>query len=164
MHNPNNNYVHEQHLATLSHLPKQLGSMLLYLLLLSVSTTEAKLTCSRSNSCPGSITTCVCANAPALLQWTVTPPGEPDCTIRYGRNSQEGVVTTLCEGHIVVLDAVGTNQFSDLIFNSSLTVTQEENVTVTWASGVGLESTTLRVASKRAESGTHYRSACSSCN
>ena len=80
--------------------------MFLYLLLLSVSTTEATLTCSRSNGCPGSITTCVCVNAHALLEWTVTPPGEPDCTLRYGRNSQEGVVTTLCEGHTVVLDAV----------------------------------------------------------
>ena len=138
--------------------------MLLYWLLLSVSTTEATLTCSRSNSCPGSIATCVCVNAPALLEWTVTPPGELYCTLRYGRNSLEGVVTTLCEGHTVVLDAVGTNQFSDLIFNSSLTVTLEENVTVTCASSIGLESTTLRVASKPAESDTHYRSACSSCN
>ena len=137
--------------------------MLLYLLLISVSATKATLTCSRSNGCPGSITTCVCVNAPALLQWTVTPPGGPDCTMRYGTTSQEGVVTTLSEGHTVVLDAVGTNQFSDLIFNSSLTVTLEENVTVTCASGVGLESTTLRVASKRAESGTRYRSACISC-
>ena len=105
--------------------------MFLSLLLLSVSTTEARLTCSRSNGCPGSITTCVCANARAELQWTVTPPGGPDCTMRYGRNSQEGVVTTLCEGHTVVLDAVGTNQFDELTYNSSLTITLEEYVTVT---------------------------------
>ena len=122
--------------------------MFLYLLLLSVSTTEATLTCSRSNSCPGSIATCECVNARALLEWTVTPPGEPDCTLRYGRNSQEGVVTTLCEGHTVVLDAVGTNQFSELTYNYSLNVTLEENATVTCASNNGPESATLRVASK----------------
>ena len=130
--------------------------MFLCLLLLSVSTTEARLTCSRSNGCPGSITTCVCVNARALLQWTVTPPGGPDCTLRYGTTSQEeGVVTTLCEGHTVVLDAVGTNKFSELTYNSSLNVTLEENVTVTCASNIGSESATLIVASKRAESGTH---------
>ena len=123
--------------------------MLLCLLLLSVSTTEATLTCSRSNDCPGSITTCVCVNAPALLQWTVTPPGEPDCTIRYdGNNNEEGVVTTLCDSHTVVLDAVGINQLGILTYNSSLNVILEENVTVTCASGIGFESTTLRVASK----------------
>ena len=70
-------------------------------------------------------------------------------------NSQEGVVTTLCEGHTVVLDSVSINQFSELTFNSSLNVTLEENVTVTCGSGVGSESVTLRVASKRAETGTH---------
>ena len=97
----------------------------------------------------------MCVNAPALLHWTVTPPGGPDCTLRYGRqNSQEGVVTILCEGHTVVLDAVGTNQQSLLTYNSSLNVTLEENVTVTYGSNNGPESATLRVASKRAESGT----------
>ena len=122
--------------------------MFLCLLLLSVSTTEATLTCSGSNSCPGSIATCVCVNALALLEWTVTPPGEPDCTLRYGRNSQEGVVTTLCEGHTVVLDAMGQNQLGILTYNSSLNVTLEENVTVTCVSNNGPDSTTLRVASK----------------
>ena len=48
----------------------------------------------------------------------------------------------------MVLDAVGTNQFSELTYNSSLNVTLDENVTVTCASGTGIESTTLRVASK----------------
>ena len=123
--------------------------MLLYLLLLSVSTTEAILTCSRSNGCPGSITTCVCVNALALLEWTVTPPGGPDCTMRYGRNSQEGVVTTLCEGHTVVLDSVGPNQLSILTYNSSLNITLKENKTVTCTSAIGPESVTVRVASKQ---------------
>ena len=134
---------------TNSHLPKQLGSMLLYLLLISVSTTEATLTCSRSNDCPGSISNCVCVNAIGLLEWTVTPPGGPDCTIEYSyRSSQEGVVTTLCEGHTVVLDAVGITQF--FLFNSSLNVTLKENVTVMCTSGIGPESVTVRVASKQA--------------
>ena len=122
--------------------------MLFYLLLISVSATEATLICSGSNGCPGSITACVCTNAPALLEWTVSPPGEPDCTVQYRRNSQEGVVTTLCEGHTVVLDAMGTNKFDQLTYNSSLNVTLEENVTVTCVSNNGPESTTLRVASK----------------
>ena len=119
------------------------------LLSLSSAAAAATLTCSRSNDCPGSITTCVCANARALLQWKVTQPGGPDCTLRYGTTSQEeGVVTTLCGDHTVVLDAVGINQFSELTYNSSLNVTLEENVTVTCASNIGSESTTLRVASK----------------
>ena len=140
---------------TNSHLPKQLGSMLLYLLLLLVSTTEATLTCSRSNDCPESISNCVCVNAIGLLKWTVTQPGGPDCTIEYSsyRSSQEGVVTALCGGHTVVLDAVGITQFSELTFNSSLNVTLEENVTVITlicTSASGPESVTVRVASKQA--------------
>ena len=125
--------------------------MLLYLLLISVSTTEATLTCSRSNDCPGSISNCVCVNAIGLLKWTVTPPGGPDCTREYShRSSKEGVVTTLCEGHTVVLDSVGTSQFNEPIFNSSLNVTLEENVTVMCTSASGPESVTVRVASKQA--------------
>ena len=123
--------------------------MLLYLLLISVSTTEATLTCSGSNDCPGSITTCECVNARALLQWTVTPPGEPDCTIRYdGNNNEEGVVTTLCEGHTVVLDAVGPDQLDILTYNSSLNVILEKNVTVKCASSREPEITILTLASK----------------
>ena len=129
-------------------MTKQLGSMLLYLLLISVSAIEATLTCSRSSGCPGSITTCECVYALALLEWTVTPPGGPDCTIRYGRTSQEGDVTTLCEGHTVVLDTVGTNQLSILTYNSSLNVTLEKNVTVKCASSGEPEIAILRVASK----------------
>ena len=125
--------------------------MLLYLLLISVSATAATLTCSRSNGCPGSITTCECVNAFGLLEWTVTPPGGPDCTVRYDRwNSQEGVVTTLCEGHTMVLDSVGINRYMKPIFNSTLNVTLEENVTVMCTSASGPESVTVRVASKQA--------------
>ena len=66
----------------------------------------------------------------------------------YG-NSQ-GVVTTLCEGHTVVLDSVGINQFSELTYNSTLNVTLEENVTVMCTSASSRESVTVRVASKQA--------------
>ena len=121
--------------------------MLLYLLLISVSATEATLTCSRSNGCPGSISTCVCVNAIAELVWTVTPPGGPDCTIRYDRSSQVGIFTTLCVGHRVVLDAVGYNTFEELTYNSSLNLKLEENVTVMCDSNNGLENAMLTVAS-----------------
>ena len=71
--------------------------------------------------------------------------------MRYGRwNSQEGVVTTLCEGHTVVLDSVGISQYMEPIFNSTLNVTLEENVTVMCTSASSRESVTVRVASKQA--------------
>ena len=76
----------------------------------------------------------------------LAPPLDPP----LGRNSQEGVVTTLCEGHTVVLDSVGTNQLNILTYNSSLYVTLKKNKTVTCTTAIGPESVTVRVASKQA--------------
>ena len=91
----------------------------------------------------------MCVNARAELEWTVTPPGGPDCTLRYdGNNNEEGVVTTLCDSHTVVLDAVGPNQLGILTYNSSLNVTLEKNVTVKCASSREPEIAILTVASK----------------
>ena len=123
---------------------------MLTLMLFLCSSAAATLTCSRSNSCPGSIITCVCVNAPAFLEWTVTLPGKPGCTMRYDRSSEEEVFTTLCEGHnhSVVLDAVGNNTFQERTYNSSLKVKLEENVTVMCDSNKERENATLTIASK----------------
>ena len=78
-----------------------------------------------------------------------------DQTVQYieyssYRSSQEGVVTTLCGDHTMVLDAVGRSQFNEPTFNSSLNVTLKENETVMCTSAIGPESVTVRVASKQA--------------
>ena len=50
----------------------------------------------------------------------------------------------------MVLDSVGINQYMEPIFNSTLNVTLEENVTVMCTSASSRESDTVRVASKQA--------------
>ena len=95
----------------------------------------------------------MCVNATGLLEWTVTPPGGPDCTIEYSNMQTEGmIVIKFCEGESLSaqLDAVGINQgqYTEPTLNSTLNVTLEENVTVICTSGLGPESVTVRVASK----------------
>ena len=117
------------------------------LLLLLASSTTSLLTCNRQGPvCPGTVVTCVCEAAGALI-WRV--PSD-DCAASFILGSMVGDMDLLCDSHSVVLDAVNTG--GDLpVYVSSLTLTLVEDLSVTCESGFDSASrgnVTLRVASK----------------
>lgn len=125
--------------------------MLILLTLFATSTVSRALptvACSRAVACPGSVVTCECAEALGFLEWRVQPGS--NCVIQYSASHMPiGVSEEICEtasGHQAVLEEVEIRNFG--VFASSLSVTVVENLTVTCASTLGPESTSITLASE----------------